>query len=38
MADEDKTEKQKRGIVITVVVLAIIVLIGFISAFLRQWK
>lgn len=33
-----KTPEQKRAIIKTVVVLAIIVLIGFMSAFLKQWK
>jgi hypothetical protein len=37
MTDDDKTEKQKRGIVKTVIVLAIIALLGFISAFLTKW-
>jgi len=38
MTDDDRTEEQKRGIVKTVIVLAIIALIGFLSAFLTQWK
>jgi len=33
-----KTPEQKRAIMITVVILAIIAVIGFISAFLKQWK
>jgi len=37
MADDERTEEQKRGIAKTVIVLAIIALLGFISAFLTKW-
>jgi len=33
MNEDDKTEEQKRGIVKTVIVLAIFALLGFLSAF-----
>jgi len=36
--DYEKTPEQKRGIRNTVIVLVVIVIIGFISAFLKTWK
>jgi len=36
--NSEKTPEQKRGIRNTVVVLVVIVIIGFISAFLKTWK
>ena len=33
MADDEQTEEQKRGIVKTVILLAIFALLGFLSAF-----
>jgi hypothetical protein len=33
MAEDERTEEQKRGIVKTVIVLAIFALLGFLSAF-----
>lgn len=34
----EKTPEQKRGIRNTVIVLVVIVVLGFISAFLKTWK